>query len=91
MLKKNIVEIMYLCENQKQITTSFVMNRFHNHMIFDVSAILSTSMSLCVKICEESKTLLYFQAIQLACHNFMVLAKGMGLLGLRERICYSQQ
>lgn len=45
MLKK-IMETIYPGKNQKQITTSFVMNRFHNHMIFYINVTLNTSINL---------------------------------------------
>lgn len=41
---KVIMETTYTGKNQKQITTSFVMNRFHNQMIFYLSVTLNTSI-----------------------------------------------
>ena len=48
---KMIMETMYPGKNQKQITTSFVMNRFHNHMIFYINVTLNTSINF--PICQQ--------------------------------------
>lgn len=76
----------------KQITTSFIMNRFYNHMVLKQKTILSTpvisllvnsslSNKPYVKNCEGSTILLNLKANKLACHCFIVLAKGMGTPG----------
>lgn len=52
---KMIMETMYPGKNQKQVTTSFVMNRFHNHMIFYINVTLNTSINfpICQRLLKE--------------------------------------